>query len=144
MKPKNLTSPTLVSKVSLMADEERFAALGPHTRRMGRVQYDENGNKLPFPETYVQTAPRVKIADLPKGFIPPWMYERNLEQNQLVALCCRHWEEHEIDAGKSHPEEPANDRYNFYCKCGRTHRYFFAGVGRPDGQPDVRPNWEAS
>jgi hypothetical protein len=94
-----------------------------------------------LPETQVPACPRVKVKDLPKGFIPPRMYERNLEQNQQVASCCRHPEDHEIEARKSHPDEKLPDIYIFHCTgCGRKHRVFM--VGMTDAEP--RPIWDAS
>jgi hypothetical protein len=92
-----------------------------------------------LPETQVPACPRVKVADLPQGFIPPRLYERNLEQNQQIASCCRHPENHEVEARKSHPDEKAPDIYIFHCNgCGRKHRVFCVGVG------DERPMWDAS
>jgi hypothetical protein len=106
-----------------------------HEKRFGRYP---KGTVLP--ETQVPACPRVKVADLPKGFIPSRLYERNLEYNQQVASCCRHPENHEIEARKSHPDEPAPDIYIFHCSCGRKHRVFM--VGMTDDEP--RPVWDAS
>lgn len=78
------------------------------------------------------------MADFPVGFIPPKYYEKNLEQNQLLAACCRHPENHEIEAHKSHPDEEAPDIYIFHCACGRTHVRFL--VGNIDDVP--RPIWK--
>ncbi len=138
MKPHSLSKVTPTDPKHMMTVSERFAALGPHARRHGPVKRDENGNKLPFPETVVAACPRVKMADFPPGWIPKALYEKNLEHNQQIASCCRHPENHEISAEKSHPDEPVPDRYNFHCSCGKTHRVFCAGVG------DERPIWGAS
>lgn len=90
-----------------------------------------------LPETHVLACPRIKMADLPVGFIPPRLYERNLEQNQQVASCCRHPENHEIEAFRSHPEERLPDIYIFHCTCGRKHRVFCIG------KTGERPEWKA-
>jgi len=91
-----------------------------------------------LPETQVQTCPRVKVADLPEGHLKQKHID-HLEQNQLIASCCRHPENHEVEARKSHPDEPAPDIYVFHCICGRKHRFFC--VGRTDPH---RPVWSAS
>ena len=90
-----------------------------------------------LPETLVPHCPRRKVSDFPKGFIPARLYERNLEQNQQLAQCCRHPENHEIEALKSHPDEPCADIYIFHCECGRKHRVFCVGA------EDTRPEWDA-
>ncbi len=142
-KPHSLERPNVVSKISQMTPEERFAALGPHARRHGPVKRDENGNKLPFPETWVPACPPVRMADLPKGFIPERFYGKSLEFNQQVASCCRHPENHVIWAERSHPDEPAPDRYFFRCNCGAVHKVFCAGVGTQHTDDDPRPQWKA-
>ena len=96
------------------------------------------GTKLP--ETQVPACPRRKVADFPKGFIPARYYERNLEQNQLLAHCCRHPENHEIEARKSHPYEQVPDIYIFHCTCGRKHVRFF--IGEYDREGEARPMWK--
>lgn len=68
--------------------------------------------------------------------IIPKKYLEALEQNQQIHSCCRHPEEHDIEAFKSKPEETAPDIYVFHCKCGRRHRRFCVGGG------DERPFWE--
>lgn len=80
-----------------------------------------------LPETQVQSCPRKKVSDFPEGWLPTRLYERNLEQNQLLASCCRHPENHEIEGFKSHPDEPVTDIYIFHCTCGRKHRVFCVG-----------------
>lgn len=115
---------------------EKFKALGPIAARHGRFP---KGTVLP--ETRVLACPRVKVADLPEGFIPAKYYERNLEQNQQIASCCRHPENHEIEAHKSHPDEEMPDIYIFICNgCGRQHRRLLLGM--IDDVP--RPVWDAS
>jgi hypothetical protein len=67
--------------------------------------------------------------------IPP-RFREVLEQNQLLELCCRHTEEHEIEAFKSREDEPAPDIYILYCsECGRRHRRLMCGEG-------IRPVWQ--
>lgn len=131
MKPHSLQSVQRAAP----SPSERFKALGPIAARHGRFQ---KGTVLP--ETQVPACPRVKVADLPEGFIPAKYYEKNLEQNQLLAGCCRHPENHEIEARKSHPEEEAPDIYIFHCTCGRKHVRWLIGA-----IDDVaRPVWSAS
>lgn len=90
-----------------------------------------------LPETQVAACPRVKVADLPEGFLKQNHIER-LEQNQQIASCCRHPENHEVEARKSHPDEAAPDIYIFHCSCGKKHRFFCVGMH------DVRPMWQAA
>lgn len=131
MKPHSLQS---VQRIPL-SRAERFKALGPIAARHGRF---EKGTVLR--ETQVPACPRVKVADLPDGFIPAKYYEKNLEQNQLIASCCRHPENHEVEARKSHPDEEVPDIYVFHCSCGRRHVRWL--VGQHDDAP--RPIWSAS
>jgi len=77
---------------------------------------------------------RYPVAKL-KGLIPQ-KYIEALEQNQMLRSCCRHPENHEIEAWKSRAEEAAPDVYIFHCSCGRKHRRFCVGGG------DERPFWE--
>lgn len=90
-----------------------------------------------LPETQVAACPRVKVADLPDGFLKQNHIEA-LEHNQLIASCCRHPENHEVEARRSHPDEPAPDIYVFHCTCGRKHRFFCVG------RTDRRPMWDAA
>ena len=131
MKPHSLQSIQTLGK----SKQQRFEDLGPIAKRHGRF---EKGTVLP--ETRVLACPRVKISDFPDGFIPPKYYENNLEQNQLLASCCRHPENHEIEAHKSHPDEELPDIYIFTCTCGRQHRRWL--LGQVDDVP--RPVWLAS
>jgi len=100
----------------------------------GRHEKFSKGAKLP--NTRVQVSPRVKVADLPEGFLTQTHIE-HLEHNQQIASCCRHPENHEVEAHKSHPDESAPDIYVFHCTCGRKHRFFCLGV------TDERPYWSA-
>lgn len=111
---------------------DRFNLLGPFAQRHGRLP---KGAVLP--ETTAPACPRVKVADLPEGHIPARFFEA-LEHNQQIASCCRHPENHEIEALKSHPDEPAPDIYIFHCSCGRKHRRFCVGMTY-----EARPFWAA-
>jgi hypothetical protein len=66
----------------------------------------------------------------------PVKYIEALEQNQLIAHCCRHPENHEVEAFYSSEKEKAPDIYIFHCTCGRQHRRFCVG------QDDARPFWD--
>ncbi len=87
-----------------------------------------------LPETTVQACPRRKVADFPPDHLKP-NHIAHLEQNQMIRSCCRHPENHEVEALKSHPDEPAPDIYIFHCTCGRKHRFFCVGL------TDKRPTW---
>jgi hypothetical protein len=89
-----------------------------------------------LPETQVEHCPKRRVADFPKGFISPRLYEKALEHNQTLPSCCRHPENHKIKAKKSHPREPRPDIYIFYCTCGSKHRVMCVGMG------DERPEWK--
>lgn len=80
--------------------------------------------------------PRITVAKL--GNLIPTKYIEALEHNQQIASCCRHPENHEIEAFKSHPDEKAPDIYIFHCTCGKQHRRFCIGGG------DIRPFWEVA
>lgn len=92
------------------------------------------------PSSHVQACPRVKVADLPKTLIPVKYFER-LEHDQKIASCCRHPENHEIEAKYSAPHvkelKQPPDIYIFHCDvCKRRHIRFCVGGG------EVRPFWE--
>ena len=76
---------------------------------------------------------RTKVSIL--GDLIPVNWREALEQNQLIAHCCRHPEEHDIEAFKTSEKEVAPDIYIFHCTCGRRHRYLMCDGG-------VRPVWE--
>jgi len=62
----------------------------------------------------------------------PDKYITGLERNQLIASCCRHPEEHEVEAFYSCDDEldkRTPDIYIFHCTCGRRHTYFCVGTG---------------
>lgn len=114
---------------------------GPAPKRKGwMARFGDYPKGTVLPETQVQSCPWKKMADFPPGFIPARYYERNLEQNQLLASCCRHPENHMIAAFKSHPDEQVSDIYKFRCTCGRTHVRFF--IGEYDREGERRPEWK--
>jgi hypothetical protein len=78
-------------------------------------------------------SPRIKVATL--GELIPQRFRDTLEQNQLIAHCCRHPENHEIEAFRSKEEERAPDIYVFHCTCGKRHIRLVGGGG-------IRPMWE--
>jgi hypothetical protein len=129
MKPHSLSTVKLADP---RTRKEKFHALGPFARRHGNFI---KGTELP--ETQIPACPRVRVEDLPEGFLKKRHIEA-LEQNQKIASCCRHPENHEVEALKSHPDEPAADIYVFHCSCGRKHRFFCVG------QFDERPMWEGN
>lgn len=111
---------------------QKFVALGPFAERWGAFP---KGTVLP--ETQQLACPRVRVADLPEWFLKKSHIE-GLEQNQKIASCCRHPENHEVEAFRSHPSEQAPDIYVFHCNCGRKHRFFCVGA-----TDDNRPEWGA-
>jgi hypothetical protein len=135
MKPHSLQTASLVSSKAMMTRAERLKAMGWAGRHGGHWP---KGTVLP--QTQAIACPRVKVADLPEGFIPPKYYERSNEQNQSIASCCRHPENHEVSAWKTHPDEELPDVYKFHCSCGKTHVHWLVGV--VDDVP--RPIWNAS
>ena len=83
--------------------------------------------------THVIACPRRPVKKL-LGQLPVRFIEA-LEQNQKIASCCRHPENHEIEAWYSTPAEKAPDIYINYCTCGCKHTRFMLGSGD-------RPVWE--
>jgi hypothetical protein len=70
----------------------------------------------------------------------PVKYIEALEQNQKIASCCRHPENHQVEAWYSceaDRDKGVPDIYKFHCTCGRVHTRFCMGGG------DVRPYWDA-
>lgn len=87
------------------------------------------------PDTITPACPRYPARKLIERGLIPVKYLEELEHNQKIASCCRHPENHDIEAFKSNPDEPAPDIYIFHCTCGRKHRRFCVGGG------DTRPVW---
>jgi hypothetical protein len=84
--------------------------------------YDAEGNLDP-------ASPRNRL---------PLRFVQGLEQNQQIASCCRHPENHDIEAWFSCEDERQKghpDIYIFHCTCGRRHVRFCVGGGE-------RPFWE--
>jgi hypothetical protein len=98
-------------------------------------------------EGHVVACKRHPVAKLMHAI--PAKYIEALEQNQQIASCCRHPENHEIEAFYSNGDErwrgkdPARDMpnppdiYIMHCTCGRQHRRFCVGGGE-------RPFWEVA
>lgn len=107
------------------------------------------------PEGHIQACARVKIKQHPRApgvlmaggvVLRPWMYEGNLEQNQQIAHCCRHPENHEISAWYSSANDAAKgipDVYKFHCTCGRTHVRWMLGGSDPETGKGMRPKWDS-
>jgi hypothetical protein len=78
--------------------------------------------------------PRIPVARCPAR-IPVHLIE-GLEHNQQIASCCRHPENHDIEALYSSDEDRAKgvpDIYIFHCTCGRRHiRSIWGGQAGPD------------
>mgnify|MGYP007100065628 CR=1 FL=1 len=111
---------------------------------------------------HVLACKRVKAAKVWKQI--PLKYIEALEQNQKIASCCRHPENHDIEAFYSNEDErwrgkdPARDIpnppdiYKFHCTCGRVHTRFCVGGNHgdavkytPQERPELfdnRPFWE--
>lgn len=90
--------------------------------------------------------PRYPVAKL-LGILPPRFIEA-LEQNQQISSCCRHPENHHLEAWFSSDvdrDRGVPDIYVFICTCGRKHRRFCVGgsAGSGLGAPqELRPFWE--
>jgi len=131
MKPTNLRKSKYTRNLT---DEQKLMLLGSWAARNGNVP---KGTILA--PTQVPACPRVKVKDFPEGWLPT-RYIETLEHNQQIKSCCRHPENHEIEARKSHPDEKLPDTYIFYCPCGCKHVRFMLGVI----DNDLRPVWEAA
>lgn len=86
---------------------------------------------------HIMACPRVELVKVVK--LLPEKYYQSLEQNQQISSCCRHPENHEIEAFYSCDEiktKGVPDIYKNYCTCGRTHVRFCVG------ECDIRPFWE--
>lgn len=94
------------------------------------------GVHVDLPSTHVLACPRHPVEKLMRVNLLPVKYLEALEHNQKIASCCRHPENHEIEAWYSSPKETIPDIYKFHCTCGKTHVRFCVGGG------DVRPYWE--
>lgn len=102
----------------------------------------------------IEACRRVKVKERP-GFpgilwaggvaiAPKWI--EALEQNQQIASCCRHPENHDISAWYSSEADRAKgvpDIYIFHCTCGRAHRRFCVGGSNRETGVGLRPFWDA-
>lgn len=85
---------------------------------------------------HVLACERVRVEDCPARL--PARFIEALEHNQKIASCCRHPENHEVEAWFSSEEDARRgipDIYKFHCTCGRVHTRFMVGGG-------PRPYWE--
>lgn len=92
---------------------------------------------VPLDALHILACEKVPVANV-KALLPR-KYLESLEQNQKIASCCRHPENHEIEAWYSCPSErdkKTPDIYKFHCTCGRVHVRFCVGGG------DKRPFWQ--
>jgi hypothetical protein len=94
------------------------------------MAYDANGN-------LDEASPRNLL---------PLKYVQSLERNQKLATCCRHPENHEIEAwysSEADRQKGVPDIYINHCTCGRRHVRFCVGGDNPvTGEKDFRPFWE--
>lgn len=121
--------------IAAEADLEKRAALG-----------------LPALETHLRPAcKRVKVEEVAPGVMMagpvriPQKFIEALEQNQQIASCCRHPENHDFSAWYSSAADQAlgvPDVYLFHCTCGRVHRRFMVGGSDPARRIGMRPFWE--
>jgi hypothetical protein len=95
-----------------------------------------------LPETTKPACPRVRVADLPTGHLKQKHID-HLEQNQQIASCCRHPENHDVEALKSHPDEQAPDIYIFIASAGRSTGSFASGCMTSD-QFGMEAKWQPS
>lgn len=84
--------------------------------------------------SHVLACKRIKVSKVFQ--LLPVKFIEELEHNQKIASCCRHPENHDVEAWYSSPDEKTPDIYKFHCTCGRVHTRFCVGGG------DTRPFWE--
>jgi hypothetical protein len=90
--------------------------------------------------------PPIAVATL--GNLVPAKYIETLEQNQKIATCCRHPENHTIEAWYSceaNRDRGLPDIYIFTCTCGKKHRRLLGEapvISAPPPVTDTRPFWE--
>lgn len=88
------------------------------------IRFDDDGN-------VIEGAP---------GNLLPVKWIEQAQQNQKIASCCRHPENHEIVAWYSCQAEAdagTPDVYIMHCTCGRQHRRLCVGGGK-------RPFWSVA
>lgn len=93
--------------------------------------------------------PRIKLSKVLGKPVPHKFVEKNLEHNQQVRLCCRHIENHDIEAwysSEADRDRGVPDIYIIYCGgCGRKHIRFCVGGSAgsgPNAPVEKRPFWE--
>ena len=72
------------------------------------------------------------------GRLLPTKYIERLEQDQKLTHCCRHPENHDVEAWFTNAVDEKNgtpDLYVLICTCGKRHNFFCVGSGE-------RPVWE--
>jgi len=90
--------------------------------------------------------PKMPVAKLTS--LLPAKYLEALEQNQQIASCCRHPENHDIEAwysSETDRDRGVPDIYILHCTCGRKHRRFCVGGSAGSGPSvaqELRPFWE--
>lgn len=85
---------------------------------------------------HVVACPRRPVSEW-RSIIPDRFFTQ-LEQNQKIASCCRHPENHDIEAWYAddyEKEAGIPGIYIMHCTCGRKHRRVMAG------RIDTRPFW---
>lgn len=99
---------------------------------------------------HIQACPRKPVREV--MYKLPIRYLEALEQNQQISSCCRHPEDHQIEAWFSSADMEATgmpDIYKFFCTCGRVHVRFCLGGDHPMARQfpdkkqfrDDRPRW---
>lgn len=93
--------------------------------------------------SHAVACPRYPVAKL--GHLIPATFLEALEHNQRIASCCRHPENHEVEAFYSSEADRAKgvpDIYVFHCTCGRKHSRFCVGGSDPARPETLRPFWD--
>jgi hypothetical protein len=104
---------------------------------------------------HILACKRHPIAKLTKMLAIPVRYFEALEHNQQISSCCRHPENHELEAWYScedQRDKGVPDIYKFHCTCGKAHTRFCVGGDHVDAQKysrferpelyDNRPFWD--
>ncbi len=95
---------------------------------------------------HILACKRYPVAKL--GHLIPTKFIEALEHNQKIASCCRHPENHDIEAWYSSEDDYRKgvpDIYIFHCTCGRQHRRFCVGGSTDPATGEKthpRPFWE--
>lgn len=126
-----------------MHEQQQFLARAGYTPEAAQQVMDSWDHEK---SRHTVACKRVKVSKV-KSLLPI-RYIEALEQNQKIASCCRHPENHEIEAWYSTPEWKdlhwdaerncgVPDIYIFHCTCGRKHRRVCMGKTDFD-----RPFWD--